>query len=429
MDTNHTRVKQKLPRRPRRVYESFQSRHRSQKSFTLTIPWNLASLFRNHPGIMVRQRHTCQKQMGLQRESSAQKWKKGHLRCCCSQVWTKNGWRIPWSGTAICETFRIFCLMGRHHMKGGSECLLTDQSYCLEQWSKITRFLRRTYREYVNLVQKSCQEYSSVMYYARRESGKETFWSQSLKNWRKWTHRHSTPEGSMQRKCWRWWKVDISHSQSQIEQPISGGDRRLRTSTLIRDRPEQGEEQEVLRGESDGLSSSTPLQDDSTRDDSEAKNDLWSLQEISFTVIRWNPESSFTRREKNHFLFRCSTSTLPEIQIHHWMYCWRKYWWLLERGWRKRLNRCMDRFHKIHFIERKATWRIYMVRGEIYEETNNLKTWQCTARNVEAYVCCSERQNKTKVGCRETKPRLRQTVAWYLLHWTWGWRIQTHHQK
>ena len=27
----------------------------------------------------------------------------------------------------------------------------------------------------------------------------------------------------------------------------------------------------------------------------------------------------------------------------------------LERGWRKRIIRCMDRLHKIHFIERKAT--------------------------------------------------------------------------
>ena len=52
---------------------------------------------------------------------------------------------------------------------------------------------------------------------------------------------------------------------------ISGGDRRLRTSTLILDRPERGEEREVFRGESDGLSSPTPLQGDSTLDDEEAK--------------------------------------------------------------------------------------------------------------------------------------------------------------
>ena len=60
---------------------------------------------------------------------------------------------------------------------------------------------------------------------------------------------------------------------------VSGGDQRLRTSTLIRERPERGEEEEVLRRESDGLSSPNPLQDDSTRDDAEAKNEFWSITE------------------------------------------------------------------------------------------------------------------------------------------------------
>ena len=56
-----------------------------------------------------------------------------------------------------------------------------------------------------------------------------------------------------------------------------GGDRRLRPSTLIRDRPERGKEQEVFREESDGPYSPLPLQDDSTRDEAEAKNDFWSI--------------------------------------------------------------------------------------------------------------------------------------------------------
>ena len=38
-------------------------------------------------------------------------------------------------------------------------------------------------------------------------------------------------------------------------------------------------------------------------------------QETSYTAITLNPESNFTRREKNHFLLRWSTSTLPEIHI------------------------------------------------------------------------------------------------------------------
>ena len=56
---------------------------------------------------------------------------------------------------------------------------------------------------------------------------------------------------------------------------ISGGDQRLRTSTLKRDRPERGEEQEVFRRGSDALSFQIPHQDDSTPDDEKAKIDFW----------------------------------------------------------------------------------------------------------------------------------------------------------
>ena len=50
---------------------------------------------------------------------------------------------------------------------------------------------------------------------------------------------------------------------------ISGVDQDMRTSTSIRDSPDRGEEQDNLRGQSDG-SSSTPRQD-SSRYDGEAK--------------------------------------------------------------------------------------------------------------------------------------------------------------
>ena len=33
----------------------------------------------------------------------------------------KNGGRIPWNVAAICGTYKISCLMGRHLMRGGSE--------------------------------------------------------------------------------------------------------------------------------------------------------------------------------------------------------------------------------------------------------------------------------------------------------------------
>ena len=82
---------------------------------------------------------------------------------------------------------------------------------------------------------------------------------------------------------------------------ISEGDQDLRTSTLIRDRPDRGEEQGNLRGESEG-SSSTSRQDSSWY---MVKLGMISgpFQAILFTVITWNPESNCTCREKNHFLF------------------------------------------------------------------------------------------------------------------------------
>ena len=59
---------------------------------------------------------------------------------------------------------------------------------------------------------------------------------------------------------------------------IFGRGQRLRTSTLTRDRPKRSEEQEILQGNSDEWFSPSHLQEDSTRDDEEAKNDFWTIQ-------------------------------------------------------------------------------------------------------------------------------------------------------
>ena len=173
---------------------------------------------KNYPGIIVRQRHTDQKLMGLPKEQCAE-LRKGHLRYCCNPVWTTDGGRIPWSVTAVCERFKISYLMGRHHVKGGSECPLTDQWYRVEQWSDITLFLRENNLDCISLELKSCQVQFSITHYTREESGKETLWSQTFwRIWRRWTRQDSTPEGSMQRKCQRREEVETSYSQSQMEQ-------------------------------------------------------------------------------------------------------------------------------------------------------------------------------------------------------------------
>ena len=66
------RAKQKLLRKHKGACKSSWSQIRNLKSFTLTIPWNLAKLVRFFPGIIERRHHTDRKQMGLRREQYAE---------------------------------------------------------------------------------------------------------------------------------------------------------------------------------------------------------------------------------------------------------------------------------------------------------------------------------------------------------------------
>ena len=58
---------------------------------------------------------------------------------------------------------------------------------------------------------------------------------------------------------------------------IFGREQRLRTSTLTWERPKRVQEQEILQGKSDEVQSPNLLQDDSTRDDEEARSDFWTI--------------------------------------------------------------------------------------------------------------------------------------------------------
>ena len=53
-----------------------------------------------------------------------------------------------------------FYLMGINQMKDVMENLLKDQTFRLVHRSNITLFLRQTFQDYINLVQKSCHENS-----------------------------------------------------------------------------------------------------------------------------------------------------------------------------------------------------------------------------------------------------------------------------
>ena len=116
MDPSISVQKQKLRRKHKEACKSSWSQIGNLKSFTLTIPWNLAKLVKIFPGIIARLHHTDRRLMGLLKEQCAES-RKAPLPYCCNQVWMKIGRQIPWNATPIWETFKISFLTGRPHMR------------------------------------------------------------------------------------------------------------------------------------------------------------------------------------------------------------------------------------------------------------------------------------------------------------------------
>ena len=188
----------------------------------------------------------------------------------------KIGGQILWNALPICETFKISCLMGRHHVRDVLGNHLNDRSFRLVHWLSITLFLRRISQESINLERKSYLDCSSDTLCTRKEFGRVTFWLQTLRSWKRETHLKSI------RKRLNGKEVMFPKENGKFIFPvadgrikISGGDLELRTSTLIREHPIQGENHVDFLGESGG--SLPPQLQDSLPDAGEAINDFWSM--------------------------------------------------------------------------------------------------------------------------------------------------------
>ena len=77
---------------------------------------------------------------------------------------------------------------------------LKDRLFHLVHWLSITLSLRRTSQVSINLERKSYLDCSSDTLSTRVEFGRVTYWSQTLRNWRRWTHRKSTLKDSMRKR-------------------------------------------------------------------------------------------------------------------------------------------------------------------------------------------------------------------------------------
>ena len=160
---------------------------------------------------------------------------------------------------------------------------------------------------------------------------------------------------------------------------LSGGDQELRTPTLVRHRPIQGESNIDFLGESEG---SLPQPQDSLPDAGEAMNDFWSISgnfiyrhHVEPRVKLYSPrDESFPIPLKYIDVSRTTHTNLDVKQEKRW---------LLEYRWIKRLVWSLDRFHTIYSFGRKTSWRVYVVRGEINEKTAYIQARSSMARALE----------------------------------------------
>ena len=104
----------------------------------------------------------------------------------------KVGGQILWNVTPICETSQIYHLLGRRPMKDVLGNHFKDLSFHLVHWLRIILLLRRTSQESINLDGKFYLDCSSDTLCTRGESGRVTYCSQTLRSWKRWTHRKST---------------------------------------------------------------------------------------------------------------------------------------------------------------------------------------------------------------------------------------------
>ena len=279
-------------------------------------------------------------------------------RNICSIVAIRSGWKnggwIPWSASVFCaEKSGSLVWWEDTKWKAVRNAILLVQWYRSEQWSNITLFLRRTCRDHINLVLKSCQVYSSVMLCTREAVWKGDIMVADIET----LEQMDASELHARRLNAK--EVLTLKISGNFRFPVADGtvknfgrELRLKTSTFTREAPERGEEHEGLWGESDEPSSPTPLQDDSTRDDAEATNDFWTITG-NFIYRHRGSLSHIVRAETYSYEVHWRYQNHTHVT---WCIVGKTYWGLLERRWRKRIIRCMDRLHKIHFVERKATW-------------------------------------------------------------------------
>ena len=183
----------------------------------------------------------------------------------------KNGGRIPLSVIAICDTFKISGMMGRHPMKGHSKYHFHGSVVPFGAMVEyLTLSLLKTCRDCISSAQKSCQVYFLDMHCTREESGMETQWSQAFEGLEDASELHARRLNAKE--------VLTPLSGEKFIFPVADGTVKLsgENTHLNPGSPRPRRRESNLPRESDG-SSSTPL-----RDSSWYGGDAWNFRKFTY---------------------------------------------------------------------------------------------------------------------------------------------------
>ena len=243
--------KTKLHKKPREACKSSWNPRGNQKSFTLTILWNSAKLVKISPGIIARLHHTDRRPIN-------ESWWADSMEC---YTYLRNVTDLLSDGKTLCERrfgqpFKgpiiPFRSLVEYH-----PIIAKDQSRIHQFGKKVLPGLFLGYALYAGGIWKGdvliadleeLETMDASEIYSKRLNAKEVIFPKEIG------------------------KFIFPAADGRIT--FIGGDQDLRTSTLVRHRPIQGESNIDFLGESEG---SLPQTHDSFPDAGEAINDFWSM--------------------------------------------------------------------------------------------------------------------------------------------------------
>ena len=112
----------------------------------------------------------------------------------------KVGGQIPWNVTPICETLQICYLMGRSPMKDVLGNHLKGPNIPFGSLIEYHAISAKDQSRIIDLERKSYLDCSFDTHRTRVEFGRVTYWLQTLRSWKRWTHRKSTQKDSMRKR-------------------------------------------------------------------------------------------------------------------------------------------------------------------------------------------------------------------------------------